>query len=105
MLSENRFVKAAKDEAIAVIGGLVHINDANGSFSIVLARKSLLHAASDKRNFACKLKCNITATGLITLAGAQNLVPAIVGYLRKLAGARNHPTDPSSDSFPKHARN
>lgn len=32
MLSENRFVKAAKDEAIAVIGGFVHINDANGSF-------------------------------------------------------------------------
>lgn len=107
MLSENRFAKAAKDEAIAVVGGFVHINDANGSFSIVLARKSLLHAASDKRNFACRLKCNITitATGLFTLAGAQYLAPAIVGYLRKLAGARNHSTDPSSDSFPKHARN
>lgn len=105
MLSENRFVKAAKDEAIAIIGGFVHINDANGSFSIVLARKSLLHAASDKRNFACRFKCNITATGLFTLAGAQYLAPAIVVYLRKLAGARNHSTDPSRDSFPNHARN
>ena len=35
-----------------------HVNEACGSFSLVLTHKDTLHAAFNKRSFTCRLNCN-----------------------------------------------